>query len=324
MHFNGFDEKLITTENKIARKLFNKIETQRLFPDEERELYLGIMEIYDVLHRMPNTEKPTKKINEIITRRKIYSALENEVIYNTFWNLLLTHDETGKVVPHEMVLLDLKDKFEEDELIKLLEEKQEEVFPQEGEFETYMFQYETEYWSLKIKFKALLRKREISAVLKNLFQRDADNIETFLKSNNIIYKDFECIREKVNKSENIKLSKYDYVVKNFDTLVDCDNYYLYLSTSQKTSNGFLRVYRNIMRIKRDRKLNYISITQNYLETYDDGYSDRVCFYKDWEEISLSECGDSKKITGPRALYLLQNIEEFECFNDFKEKESCYY
>lgn len=61
MYFNGFDEKLVVTENNIAKKLFSKIESQKMFPDEEIELYQAIMEVYDVLHKTPNIEKPAKK-----------------------------------------------------------------------------------------------------------------------------------------------------------------------------------------------------------------------------------------------------------------------
>lgn len=322
MYFNGFDEKLVVTENNIAKKLFSKIESQKMFPDEEIELYQAIMEVYDVLHKTPNIEKPAKKISEITSRKKVRSALENEIIYNTFWMLILTHDENGKVVPHEMVLLDLKDKFGECGLIDLLEKKQEEIFPHDGEIESYFFQYETEFWSLKVKLKAHLRKREIKIILKNLFQRNINNIELFLKSNNIIYKDLELVRKNADK-ENIKLSEYDYILKNYDTIINSDNYYLYLNTSLKTHKDYFKSFNHVLRVKKKEKLEYITVTQNYTEFYDDSYSAKAFFYKNWNETKLTDGGATKKMTGPRALFLLQHIEEFKDFKEIKEPETYY-
>lgn len=317
MHFYGLDEKLLMVENNIAQKLITKISTQSIPEDEKRKLYFSIMEIFNMIHSNSITTNQYENIINII--KDISKSLKNEIIYNVFWTLLLTHNAKGKIVPHEIILIDLETKLKDNELISFLKEKAIEIFPDEEiNMETYLFEYTTASLSTKISLKANLRKREIDILIDKVVCENIDNVEEFLLSSHILFKDLRFVQYKV-KDKNTNLVEPQYIIKNFNDLANCDNYYLIVDLNYKDMFRFKTIENNIMQIRREEKLKYRSIFQKYTEAWcQEETHTKTNIDTNWDEAYSFE-EEIKNLTKDNMRTLLKNIKEIRNISDIKER-----
>lgn len=116
--------------------------------------------------------------------------------------------------------------------------------------ETYLFEYTTTSLSTKISLKANLRKREIDILIDKVVCENIDNVEEFLLSSHILFKDLKFVQYKV-KDKNTNLVEPQYIIKNFNDLANCDNYYLIVDLNYQDMFRFKTIENNIMQIRRE-------------------------------------------------------------------------
>lgn len=137
-------------------------------------------------------------------------------------------------------------------------------------------------------------------------------------SSHILFKDLRFVQYKV-KDKNTNLVEPQYIIKNFNDLANCDNYYLIVDLNYQDMFRFKTIENNIMQIRREEKLKYRSISQKYTEAWcQEETHTKTSIKTNWDETYTFE-EEIRNLTPDNMKILLKNIKGIRNISDIKER-----